>query len=579
MQGEVKMISKIKLLTENLLIKRPDLAKEWDYELNGDLRPEQILCNSKYKVWWKCDKNHSWDAYIYSRNKGSGCPYCKGLKATKENNITITHPNLLLEWDYEKNKGINPNEFMYGSGKMVWWICSKNPSHSWKTSIRNRTKGCGCSKCNIEFNTSFPEQSIYYYLKQIFPEAKSRYKYKINLNKKVEIDVYIPEINLGIEYDGLRYHKTIKGVIKDENKNFILSDKIHLIRIRENGLPDINNFSSEVFIRKNNTSQSALTEIIILIFKYILLNFNLNEEIKNTIKNIKIDTEKDSLFIYSLIDYNNKENSLLCKNPKLAEEWNYFKNGKLKPNMINCNSNKKVWWICNKGHEWKAQVGSRNKGCGCPKCSGTARHTYKEAKNLLENLGYELLNEDYINVHTNMIFKDKEGYWYYSTLANLIKCQKADKFAKSNPYTLQNIKLWCKINNKPFKLLSDNFKSAISKLKWKCLVNCCGETFETSWNHIYNGKGCGYCNGKQAGLSNCLAIKKPNLLPEWDYSKNVNITPYDITCGSGKKVWWKCKECGHEWETRINHRTNGSGCPICKRKHKNINNLKECVVN
>ena len=32
---------------------RPDLAKEWNYEKNGDLKPKDVSCGSNKKVWWK----------------------------------------------------------------------------------------------------------------------------------------------------------------------------------------------------------------------------------------------------------------------------------------------------------------------------------------------------------------------------------------------------------------------------------------------------------------------------------------------------------------------------------------------
>lgn len=46
---------------------------------------------------------------------------------------------------------------------------------------------------------------------------------------------------------------------------------------------------------------------------------------------------------------------------------------------------------------------------------------------------------------------------------------------------------------------------------------------------------------------------------EWD------LTPYDVTCGSNKLIYWKCNTCGHEWEAIINGRSNGykTGCPEC----------------
>lgn len=61
-------------------------------------------------------------------------------------------------------------------------------------------------------------------------------------------------------------------------------------------------------------------------------------------------------------------NDLATTNPSLAEEWNYEKNNNLTPQMITQSSNKKVWWICEKGHEWVAAIADRSGGCGCPEC-------------------------------------------------------------------------------------------------------------------------------------------------------------------------------------------------------------------
>ena len=57
-------------------------------------------------------------------------------------------------------------------------------------------------------------------------------------------------------------------------------------------------------------------------------------------------------------------------NPTLAAEWHPIKNGELNPCDVTCNSEKKVWWICEHGHEWKAMISNRTKEKGCPYCSG-----------------------------------------------------------------------------------------------------------------------------------------------------------------------------------------------------------------
>ncbi|WP_390488764.1 zinc-ribbon domain-containing protein [Solibaculum mannosilyticum] len=41
----------------------------------------------------------------------------------------------------------------------------------------------------------------------------------------------------------------------------------------------------------------------------------------------------------------------------------------MRPDDATKGSSQKVWWICKNGHEWEAQVKSRNSGCGCPVCT------------------------------------------------------------------------------------------------------------------------------------------------------------------------------------------------------------------
>jgi len=64
------------------------------------------------------------------------------------------------------------------------------------------------------------------------------------------------------------------------------------------------------------------------------------------------------------------DNSLQRLNPQLAKQWHPIKNGNLAPNNVTANSQKKVWWQCEKGHEWEATVDKRTNGRGCPFCSG-----------------------------------------------------------------------------------------------------------------------------------------------------------------------------------------------------------------
>lgn len=189
---------------------------------------------------------------------------------------------------------------------------------------------------------------------------------------------------------------------------------------------------------------------------------------------------------------------------------------------------------------------------------------YEEVKDYIESLGYELISKEYLSNNKKLIIVDKDGYYYYCCLANLKLGKSPSKFGNNNPYTIQNIKLWCKLNNKPFELVEGQIYERDSKtFKWKCLKLECGEIFNAIWANIQNNRGCGICDGRQVSISNCLATKNPQLASEWHPTKNGDLTPYDITLNSRKEVWWQCsKNPKHEWHVAIYARNN-NGCPYC----------------
>ncbi|NNL75984.1 MAG: zinc-ribbon domain-containing protein [Desulfobacterales bacterium] len=69
--------------------------------------------------------------------------------------------------------------------------------------------------------------------------------------------------------------------------------------------------------------------------------------------------------------------------PNLVKEWHPTKNGTLKPSDVTPGSGKKVWWICEAGHEWQAVIYSRSRGSGCRFCN---RHTKADNNRLALSL-------------------------------------------------------------------------------------------------------------------------------------------------------------------------------------------------
>lgn len=65
------------------------------------------------------------------------------------------------------------------------------------------------------------------------------------------------------------------------------------------------------------------------------------------------------------------DNDFATTHPELAKQWHPTKNGALTPQDVTAGTHRKVWWMCEKGHEWQAAVFSRTaNGAGCPVCAG-----------------------------------------------------------------------------------------------------------------------------------------------------------------------------------------------------------------
>ncbi|MFQ6583340.1 zinc-ribbon domain-containing protein [Priestia megaterium] len=135
-----------KIITKNncLAEVNPSLVKEWSLR-NGTFTPSMVLPNSNKKAWWKCAQGHEWQASIYSRNAGVGCPICSGRIVSNDNRLSYVNPDLSLEWHPVNNGALTPNDVSYGSSKKVWWKCTQG--HEWQATVRNRSRGSNCPVC------------------------------------------------------------------------------------------------------------------------------------------------------------------------------------------------------------------------------------------------------------------------------------------------------------------------------------------------------------------------------------------------------------------------------------------------
>ncbi|MDG5814858.1 zinc-ribbon domain-containing protein [Chitinispirillales bacterium ANBcel5] len=341
----------------NLTKTHPEVIYQWDYERNGDLKPEHLTPGSDKKAFFKCEKGHSWKTSIKVRTRGRGCPYCLGSRITGKESLKGKYPQLAKEWDKVKNGTLSPAEVAPGSHKAVWWRCKKG--HSWKTVVKSRAlSGTGCPYCSgRKFS---PENSLW-------------------RNNRALALQWHPIKN------GTLRPKDIS--VKSERKVWWRCKKGHEWRAavgprnRGNGCPycagravgkenSLATMHPELALQWHKTKNGKLTPHDVTPGSNTRVWWKCSKKHSwqtDIVTRVKAGTGCP----YCANHLPSAQNNLQKVNPKLASQWHPEKNGDLTPRNTVARYTKKVWWRCSKGHEWMASPYKRMSGRGCPYCSHT----------------------------------------------------------------------------------------------------------------------------------------------------------------------------------------------------------------
>ena len=194
-------------------------------------------------------------------------------------------------------------------------------------------------------------------------------------------------------------------------------------------------------------------------------------------------------------------------------QWHTEKNGSFTPENVTSRSSRRVWWRCEKGHEWAALVKDRTMlHTGCPYCT----------------------NKQIIPGFNDLATLRPD-------LAEQWDREKNGILTPESVSVASNRKAW-----------------------WRCEQ---GHEWEA---HIHSrtgaDSGCPYCTGRKVLVGfNDLATVYPTIANQWHPTLNGELNPTDVTSGCNKKIWWICEE-GHIWRTSISARTakrKRTGCPVC----------------
>lgn len=221
------------------------------------------------------------------------------------------------------------------------------------------------------------------------------------------------------------------------------------------------------------------------------------------------------------------DTSLGARFPNVAREWHLAKNGDLTPAAVLPGSGRRVWWRCQRGHEWVASIANRTstrrdssgaktrmrKPSGCPYCAGQ-----RPAPETALTATHPAVAAD----------------WDYS-----------------------------RNSDTPDDVVAGSHK----RRHWRC-ARCGFRWAAQVKTRALDGTKCANCTVRApfATESTSLAAKHPEIATEWDAWKNRRLyeTPRTLRAHSNIKAWWRCPHCHQSYEQVVYARARGQSCPKCQ---------------
>ncbi len=342
----------------------PLLLSEWNYQRNI-LKPNEMMIHSGKKVWWICSKGHEWEASINHRSQGKSCPFCAGKRVlVGYNDLTTTHPEIVKEWNYEKNGDLLPTQFSFGSTKRVWWKCQKG--HEWECVIETRAYGSKCPYCSNK-----RVLSGYNDLVTTNPSIAKEWNY--DRNGDLLPSMVTSGSTKKVWWICKEGHEW-QSVIGDRKKNGCPYCSRHRA---VSGQTDLVSRSPKLLREWDYERNKHINpkEISVTSNKLVWWKCSKGHEWKARINN----RQRGDKCPYCsnrklLVGFNDFKTRF----PELANEWDYDKNHDMRPESILVGSEKKVWWKCQFGHSWKTSVQHRRVGHGCPVCAKRNKTSFPE---------------------------------------------------------------------------------------------------------------------------------------------------------------------------------------------------------
>jgi len=160
-------------------------------------------------------------------------------------------------------------------------------------------------------------------------------------------------------------------------------------------------------------------------------------------------------------------------------------------NLIDTNtgSTQKSHIICKEGHDCFYSLKEVRRGYKCKICSGFKRYTYEEIRKIFSDKGYTLLTTEFKPALEKVNVLCPNGHNFKIRRNNFQQGQGCPYCNGGIKLSYDSVKKYIESQN--YKLLSTEYKNALTKLKILCSNN---HEFEMRYNDFQQGQRCPHCS-------------------------------------------------------------------------------------
>lgn len=479
------------------------LFQEWASDLNT-ISPAETSAYSHSKVYWRCPSGHTWQAAVGSRMRGRGCPECYAInKGALVRQARIKNGSVPLSTAFPELIA----EWDFSKNTLTPELVSQgsNTKVHWKCKFGHEWKTTVTNRTSRKSNCPFCTSQTSRLEIFLLCEIRALFK-AVEWRKKidgVEADIFLTEHKIAIEVDGDYWHREKHE--KDAKKTAFFSARgVSTVRVRAEALGDIGGLT--IWFSKTKEEIQVCLELM-----KTLYDLTSEPSIMDYLAAGVAANEQDFKEMLARLPAPPENESLAATYPEVAAQWDYLRNAPLTPDLFSPQSGQRFWWACDVHHHWQATIKNRTvNGSGCPWCN-EKNHSLNVHKRFAKAKG-----------SLAMHFPQLATFW---------------DFTKNADLTPENISI-----------------KSTRKCFWLCEQ---GHSVERTPANFVKDNSCPVCNS--------LELQCPEIMLEWDFDRNLEIMPSDVSVGSGQRVWWKCRR-GHSFDQVISQRTQKSrntNCPVC----------------